>query len=239
MNLPITLNGFNSQVSTMSSREIAVLCDKRHAHVLRDIERMLQDIAEPKFGLSDFLSVYTDATGRSLKEYRLPKDLTLTLVAGYRADLRFRVIKRLEELEVKAHTPALDLNDPMQLRGLLSNYVERTQVAEERVALLAPKAEAYDQLDAVEGALSLRPAAKVLGVKEKKLATWLQVNHWAFRQSGHGPLQAYSAKRDVGYLDHKLTDYFTQDGEKRASITLMFTPKGLKRLADIKACSGL
>ncbi|MCG8271551.1 Rha family transcriptional regulator [Aquamicrobium sp. NLF2-7] len=84
---------------TMSSREIADLCEKRHDHVLRDIERMLLDIADPKFGASDFLSSYTDSTGRSLKEYRLPKDLTITLVTGYRADLRYKVVKKLEEME--------------------------------------------------------------------------------------------------------------------------------------------
>jgi hypothetical protein len=74
------------QTFTMSSREIAHLCEKQHKHVLRDIENMIQDIAGPKFGLSDFLSSYTDRTGRKLKEYRLPKDLTVTLITGYRAE---------------------------------------------------------------------------------------------------------------------------------------------------------
>jgi hypothetical protein len=74
------------QTFTMSSCEIAHLCEKQHKHVLRDIENMIQDIAGPKFGLSDFLSSYTDSTGRKLKEYRLPKDLTVTLITGYRAE---------------------------------------------------------------------------------------------------------------------------------------------------------
>ena len=68
----------------MSSREIADLCDKRHDHVLRDIEKMLAEIADPKLGVSGFLSSYKDATGRNLKEYRLPKDLTTTLITGSR-----------------------------------------------------------------------------------------------------------------------------------------------------------
>jgi phage regulator Rha-like protein len=88
----------------MSSREIAHLCEKRHDHILRDIENMIQDIAGPKFGLSDFLSSYTDSTGRKLKEYPFPKDLTVTLVTGYRVDLRYRVVKRLEELEKENQT---------------------------------------------------------------------------------------------------------------------------------------
>ena len=95
---------------TMSSREIAELCEKQHKHVLRDIETMLAQITEPNFGPSDFLSSYTDSTGRNLKEYRLPKDLTVTLITGYRADLRYRVVKRLEALEERARgTPVAGL----------------------------------------------------------------------------------------------------------------------------------
>ena len=48
---------------TMSSREIAEMTGKRHAHVLRDIEKVLQAIdinAQPKFGFSN-----TDANGRA------------------------------------------------------------------------------------------------------------------------------------------------------------------------------
>lgn len=71
----------------MSSREIAELCDKRHDHVLRDIEAMLGQITEPNFGPSDFLSSYKDATGRNLKEYCLPKDLTTTLKTGCRSSM--------------------------------------------------------------------------------------------------------------------------------------------------------
>lgn len=50
---------------TMSSREIAELCEKRHDHVLRDIEMMLQDIADPKFGVSDFVSSYIEHETRT------------------------------------------------------------------------------------------------------------------------------------------------------------------------------
>lgn len=84
---------------TMTSREIAELCEKRHDHVLRDIERMLLDIDAPNFGVVDFEAQYQDAKGEWRKEFRLPKDLTITLVTGYRADLRYKVVKKLEELE--------------------------------------------------------------------------------------------------------------------------------------------
>jgi phage regulator Rha-like protein len=84
---------------TMSSREIAHLCEKQHKHILRDIEKMIQDIGDLRFEVSSFEVEYTTPQNKKAKEYRLPKDLTITLVTGYRADLRYRVVKRLEEME--------------------------------------------------------------------------------------------------------------------------------------------
>lgn len=97
-NLPtnsVDIQGFDGL--TMSSREIAELTGKQHQHVKRDIEKMLKDI-----GLEDaskFGHIYLDERNRKQTEFRLPKDLTLTLITGYRADLRYKIVKRLEELE--------------------------------------------------------------------------------------------------------------------------------------------
>jgi Rha family phage regulatory protein len=87
------------QTFTMSSREIAHLCEKQHKHILRDIEKMIQDIGELRFELSSFEAEYTTPQNKKAKKFRLPKDLTITLITGYRADLRYRVVKRLEELK--------------------------------------------------------------------------------------------------------------------------------------------
>ena len=52
--------------------------------------------------MSKFAHIYFDSQNRQQTEYLLPKDLTMSLVTGYRADLRYRVIKRVEELEGQA-----------------------------------------------------------------------------------------------------------------------------------------
>ena len=137
----------NGQPLTMSSREIAELCEKRHDHVIRDIEKMLQDVAAPSFGVSDFLSSYKDATGRSLKEYRLPKDLTVTLITGYRADLRYKVIKRLEELEDEATRVGRflsfpDFTNPVAAARAWADQFEARQLAERTKAEIGTRREA-------------------------------------------------------------------------------------------------
>lgn len=97
------------EVTTMSSREIAELTGKRHADVMRDIRVMLdQLILSTQFCVQykdptgdSFKSTYTDGTGRTLPMYALPKDLTLTLVAGYSAPLRHRIVTRWMALEAR------------------------------------------------------------------------------------------------------------------------------------------
>jgi len=86
----------------MSSREIAELTGKAHAHVMRDIRAMLEQVGE---GQSKFGSAYEDAQGKTRECYNLPRDLTYTLITGYRADLRHKIITRWMELETAVLQP--------------------------------------------------------------------------------------------------------------------------------------
>ena len=87
----------------MSTREIAELCSKRHNHVKRDFRKVCDDleIDVTKFGVS-----YLDVQNRQQIEYVLDKDLTFTLVSGYNAKTRFRIIRRWFELEEQVKKPA-------------------------------------------------------------------------------------------------------------------------------------
>ncbi|MBO29084.1 MAG: hypothetical protein CML61_10090 [Rhodobacteraceae bacterium] len=223
---------------TMSSREIAELCEKQHDNVMRDIRKMMQDIGKDALNFED---IYQDAYGRDKPCFILPKDLTVTLITGYRADLRYKVVKRLEELENQARAaPLPDFSDPAVLVPLLTSYAQRTQIAEGKVAELAPKAEAYSILDASEGSVNVRVAAKLLNTPERKFTAWLQANRWAFRQNGVGALQSYVEKRNCGYVEHRTHTYYDRGrGEDRTVAQLMITPKGLARLAQIFAKQGV
>jgi phage regulator Rha-like protein len=99
------LTTFNTNTAiTMTSREIAELTGKRHADVLRDTRKMLDDQ-----GINErsFASVYTDIKGESRACYFLPKDLTITLVSGYNVQIRYAITKRWMELEEATKPAAL------------------------------------------------------------------------------------------------------------------------------------
>lgn len=84
---------------TMSSREIAELTGKEHKNVKRDVEKMLNELGEDAL---KFEHIYLDSMNREQTEYRLDRDLTETLLLGYSAPLRLKVVRRLRELEAQA-----------------------------------------------------------------------------------------------------------------------------------------
>ena len=128
---------------TMTSREIAEMTGKRHDHVKRDIEKMLNDLGldTPSFG-----GTYTDSQNRQQTEYRLPKDETLCLVAGYDVKARMKIIKRWQELEQAPKVPTI--KDP-QLAAMVTMLT---------------------QLDAVKQEQS-RQAVEIENIKAKMIAT--------------------------------------------------------------------
>ncbi len=81
----------------MSSREIAELTGKRHDNVLRDIKILIEQGAIDRLSFEEIS--YKDSYGREQAAYELDFDATMTLVTGYNAVLRARVIRRWRELE--------------------------------------------------------------------------------------------------------------------------------------------
>lgn len=127
---PITAN-----VTSMTSREIAELTGKRHADVLRDIDRLLESLnADLRSGFKT--STYT--SGDPPREYRqfiLDRDATYCLVTGYDANARMRIIKRWQELEGQ-QTSLPQVTDPA-LAAIIQAVVQIDQVRQQQARLAA------------------------------------------------------------------------------------------------------
>ena len=111
---------------TMSSREIATLCDKRHSDVKRDIEVLTEQL---DVDVRKFAHIYLDSMNRQQTEYLLDKDTCLCLVAGYNAKLRMAIIKRWQELE-QANTPT----DPLLMIAHMAQQAYETKILAQQVA---------------------------------------------------------------------------------------------------------
>lgn len=231
INLPISAMVAGSAL-TMSSREIAELCEKQHGHVLRDIEKMLQDIGQSKFGAADFEAEYLDGQGKPRKEYRLPKDLTVTLITGYRADLRYRVVKRLEELEAARGTPAM-LTGPQLLAVALIEANATLQAQSQQIEAMRDDVAALERIAKADGSLSVTEAAKNLGMRPKDLFDWLSHNGWIYKRAGAAHWLGYQPKCNQGLMEHKSTTVTRADGSEKITEQVRITAKGLSVLAKL------
>lgn len=95
---------------TMSSREIAELCDKEHKQVMRDIRAMLEQL---KQGTDLYLGQY-ETNNRKYDEYNLPKRESMILVSGYNIIMRAKIIDRWQELEAKEQSSLPNFNNPAE-----------------------------------------------------------------------------------------------------------------------------
>lgn len=220
--LPITNE--NASTLTMSSREIAELCEKEHRHVARDIEVMFEQLEiNPK----GYVQIWTHPqNGQSYREFMLPKDLTLTLVAGYSVKLRKRIIDRWLELENQQNPTALLPQNYLQaLEQLVASEKEKQALALENKAM-KPKADFVDLYVDIGTTKSLRETAKILNMPEKAMIAALERDKALYRQSGN--LIPYSDKQSRGLFTVK-----TGTAEHGHNFTqTRVTSKGIKWIAQ-------
>lgn len=195
--LPITNE--NASTLTMSSREIAELCEKEHRHVARDIEVMFEQL---EINHKGYVQIWTHPqNGQSYREFMLPKDLTLTLVAGYSVKLRKRIIDRWLELENQQNPTALLPQNYLQaLEQLVASEKEKQALALENKAM-KPKADFVDLYVDIGTTKSLRETAKILNMPEKAMIAALERDKALYRQSGN--LIPYSDKQSRGLFTVK------------------------------------
>ncbi|MHB0822915.1 phage regulatory protein/antirepressor Ant [Novacetimonas hansenii] len=221
----------------MSSREISELTGKQHAHVMRDIRAMLEQVGE---GQSKFGSTYLDAQGKARECYNLPKNLTLNLITGYRADMRLKIIDRWLELEAST-SPIPDPRVPRTLSEALRLAADQQDriaaqadtIAQQQVRIErdAPKVSALARIAGTEGSIDMRQAAKNLQVKPILLRNFMRDRRWIYRKGEHW--LAYQTKLDSGLLEHKLVTLHQESGRTKIVTRLRVTAKGISRLGEM------
>lgn len=190
----------NPTTLTMSSREIADLCDKEHRNVMRDIRAMLVEL-HGEGGLLNFEHTqHNPQNGQHYPIFRLPKREALILVSGYRTDIRAKIIDRWMELEAEAAPPAL------------TSELDRLR---QRVDRLEGANHSGD--DATR--YSFDNAAIMLRITADKLKLEILSRKWAWLRRD-GSLSIAPATLDAGLL--------TYNDQKKRSVCL--TGRGLRAL---------
>ncbi|WP_040298745.1 Rha family transcriptional regulator [Bartonella sp. DB5-6] len=222
----------NATTQTMSSREIAELCKKQHAHIMRDIKKMLEELNGSKSGLVDFIGTYVDAKGESRPCYNLPKRECLILVSGYSTALRAKIIDRWQELEKQVAISQIDYSSPQAMIGFLTHLQSQIEQKDNTIAELTPKAKALEGLKRSDGLFGLIEAAKMLEVRPKDLTDYLRKHDWVYRRAPSGPLLPYQDKIKRGLMDCPAITIQRPDGTDKVLPSTKITSRGLACLRE-------
>jgi len=226
----------------MSSREIAELVGSRHDDVKRSIERLakkgiiaLPPMAEAgninNLGLPQKSSHYLFSGEQGKRD-------SIVVVARLSPEFTARLVDRWQELEARQQGAGFHIPQTMpEALRLAADLAEQNQrlaqenkAQEQQLLDAAPKARGFDLIAAGEKSITLREAAKLLGLKQNHLTEWLHQNGWVYRLNGRWV--AYQHHIQGGRLIYKEARYTDEKtGHEAYAPYCHITPKGLAKLA--------
>lgn len=181
---------------TMSSREIADLCQKRHDNVMQVIRDLIAgQILTPEIQESKF-----EHRGNSYKCFLLNKRDSLVTVARLSPEFTAAVVDRWQELEAKQ--TAFDITNPVHLLQAIEVQARlNIQLAAERDHAIATKA----QIGSKREATAMNTAAQA--VREKKA-----IEAKLGRCINHASILAVQNATGASYAWHPLKAYCSKNG---------------------------
>ena len=177
---------------TMTSLEIAEVTGKQHAHIMRDIRKLLeQGVSESNFGLTSYRQAQPNGGSKDVPMYQLTKKGCLILASGYDALLREKIINRWEELENQVRKSEIvmpNFSNPAEAARAWADQFERNLALEannkelkEENQTLAPKGEYFDDLVARNLLTNFTKVAHQLNIKRKTFIEWLIRDKFIYR----------------------------------------------------------
>jgi len=223
-------------VQTMSSREISILCNKRHDNVCRDAEKLNETYVEMGFlKIEEGYYTHPNTGNQQHREFLLTKEQTIDLVTGYNAELRIKINRRWAELETLAAKPVLpNFTDPAAAARAWAEQFEAKKIAEQQVAELAPKAEALDTIADTANTYCIRDCAKTIGIKEKELIQLLIDKKWIYRDTDK-KLQPHAQYVINRVFVNRTSPVIKNqhDGQERVFLHMRVTAFGLTRITGL------
>ena len=214
------------QQLTMTSRELAELTGKEHKHVMRDIRTLIETLEQsPDLDFACKTSTYAGVTGQLYQQYELDKDTCMTLLLGYDAVARMRVVKRWQELEAKEQKNQIVLpnfTDPIEAATAWIEQYKEKQVALQLLEVAKPKVSHYDNYVESSSLKTVTNAAKEMKLTSNVLWDWLRKEGHAFKnekkniwtkgfiEKGYGEMKQFTRK-DNGYSGTQ--PYLTSTGD--------------------------
>jgi len=205
-----------NNASTMSSREIAELCNTSHDSVLKTIRSLIE-----KGIVSGNETHYIHSqNGQKYPEFFLNYRDSMVVTSGYSVELRAKIIDRWQELESKqAHKLPQTFSQALMLA---SQQAEKIEALELQAKMDAPKIEFAMSVRRMEGACKVGDFAKVIGIGRNSLFAKLRLDQ--ILAADNMPYQKYI---DAGYfVVIEQIPYVDHAGKAHPAFTTMITGKG-------------
>ena len=213
--------------------ELAQTVDARELHSFLEVGTAFKDWIVRRIDTydfregQDFCSFLRESIGgRPAREYALSLAMGKELAMVERGEKGKQARAYFLECERRAKAAGQALALPTGLEARLERI-------EQQVATQAPKALAFDRLTDQRGGWCPREAAKLLGQKPRAFQTMLIEQHWIFRSSENGRLQAFQSRINQGLLIHRMVEIVRTSGVTSLVPQVLVTPKGLATLASI------
>lgn len=231
------INVIHSDNLKMNSREIAELCNKRHNHVCRDIQKLnehYESMGMPKIGDTPWIN---EQNGQEYREFMLTKDQCLDLVTGYNTPLRIRINRRWLELEAK-EVPAITGKKDSLLIGIVKAEKEEDRAVAlnkyelEWVKPLEEDSKVLNALTDAKGLFDFGEAAKILGLANmgrNNLMKWARDK--GILMKDNSPYQQYV---NNGYI--KPVEFYSQKDDTDSYtvyVRSMITQRGLVKIGKM------
>src|SRR5690625_444118 len=185
----------------MTSLDVAELTGKKHQHVMRDVRNEMEDLGEEVARSIFGHGSYKDKNNQQRPCYEFGKDGAMQLALKYDAKTRFRVIKRIEELENE--TKQLPGNYKEALIQLVGQVEENERLEtnnlmlEQQVGELKPKADYTTKILQNKGLVLISQISKDYGMSATEMNKLLHELKVQFKRGSQWLL--YANYHNKGY----------------------------------------
>ena len=222
-----------------SSRQIAENFEKRHDHVMRDIDAIKKDV--PNFGEMFFETTAPDSYGREQRAYLMNRDGFTLLAMGFTGkaalEWKLKYIAAFNEMEKKL-TEQPQLTRSQLLATALIAAHEELEEKDKRIELLTadtermkPKEIFSDAVSTSQNSILVGELAKLLkqnGIEigEKRLYAWMRENGYLIKRNGADWNKPTQRSMEMKLFTIKETVICHSDGHTSVNTTTKVTGIG-------------
>lgn len=223
----VTLAGDNNKPVT-TSKMIAEVFEKRHDHVLRDIESLAGGI--PNFGETFQKTTYIhEQNGQEYPMYYITRDGFSLLAMGFTGqkalEWKVKYIEAFNNMEQQLNTPELQMAQGILAAQRLIEQKDKL-IKEMKPKALFADAVASSQTSILVGELAKLLKQNGIDIGQQRLFTWLRENGYLIRRNGSDWNMPTQRAMEQGLFEIKESNVQNPDGSIRITRTPKVTGRG-------------